>query len=58
MTISQVIIPHPTRTHTHTHPFTYVYQVTNLGSAGTYGTTPLGLLSTYVGDLTLKCQVT
>ena len=56
MTISQVIIPHPTRTHT--HPFTYVYQVTNLGSAGTYGTTPLGLLSTYVGDLTLKYQVT
>ena len=44
--------------HTHTHPFTYVYQVTNLGSAGTYGTTPLGLLSTYVVDLTLKCQVT
>ena len=36
----------PSLAHTQAHRFTTVYQVTNLGSAGTYGTTPLGLLST------------
>jgi len=49
-------------THPHSHTqarlFTNVYQVTNLGSAGSYGTTPLGLLSTYMGDLTLSNDTT